>query len=74
MADEKNAQEQSTPQPRHSAAPAPAKAQPATGAGKSGTFGDGSTQEQQDAQIKAAEEANAETKRLADAEREARSQ
>ena len=38
----------------------------------SGTFADGSTQEQQDQLVKEAEEANQQTKDYADAEREAR--
>ena len=41
---------------------------------QSGTFGDGSTQEQQDQLVQEAEEANRQTKEFADAEREARQQ
>jgi hypothetical protein len=74
------ADEQKTPAPSPSPQQAGKPAQPATAKvteaqpAESGTFSDGSTQAQRDAQIKAAEETNAATKKLADAEREARGQ
>jgi len=77
MADEKAPQQSQSPSPAQAAKPAPpATAKAATEAqpAESGTFSDGSTQAQRDAQIKAAEETNAATKKLADAEREARGQ
>jgi hypothetical protein len=46
--------------------------QPATSESTPEVFGDGSTREQQKQLVKEAEEANAETKKAADAEREAR--
>lgn len=50
----------------------PATTQARSGAGPE-TFGDGSTREQQQEQIRAAEETNRQVKEFADAEREARS-
>lgn len=50
----------------------PATTQASSSAGPE-TFGDGSTREQQQEQIRAAEETNRQVKEFADAEREARS-
>lgn len=76
-------QQNQSPQPgrtgssRHGASEQPATAesseQPASSsADSSGTFADGSTQAQQDQYVKEAKEANAQVKKLADAERKAR--
>lgn len=73
MADEKTPDQPKPAAPQPPKAPEPRSAPSETSTGsQSGTFGDGSTQEQQDAQVKAAEEANEAVRRFADTERKAR--
>jgi outer membrane protein TolC len=63
------------PQAGKAQPPATSAAPPKETAGNEpGTFGDGSTQAEQDRLVKEAEEANAAVKEAANAEREARSQ